>query len=145
MGLLIEKAWPYLAGAVFSLGWYFFLGARFPTHVDNLMLATGTTSAVIVGFLATAKAIVLGLTNTPTFRALKDTGYSTILFRYFFEAILLGMLLLIFSIAGFFLPDNGSQPQAPLWFAATWMFLGTCSVFGYLRVVRVLFKLVAKA
>lgn len=135
-----EKLWPYLASVVVSGAWYFCLQHHFPDPDDNLMLATGTAAAVLIGFLATAKAIVLGLTGSPVFQAIKSTGYTAVLFRYFFEAIVFGSAALAISIAGFFLPN-----PAPTWFAVSWVLIATTAIFDYLRVVQVLFTLISKA
>ena len=91
--------------------------------------------------MATAKAIVLGLANSPIFRALKDTGYHNVLFRYFFEAVVAGTLLLIASVIGFFFPDHAT----PMWFEIVWIAVATAAILNYLRVVGVLFKLIKQA
>jgi len=139
--LIREKLGPYLGAAIALAGWYYGLHAVFPPKPDNLMLATGTASAVLIGFLATAKAIVLGLTNSPLFHALKETGYHKILFRYFFEAVVAGTLLLVVSVAGFFFKEG----DMPLWFDVCWVAIAITAMLNYLRIVSVLFKLIEKA
>jgi hypothetical protein len=139
--LAFEGVLPYLTTTIVVVVWYFWLGAVFPSKPDNLLLETGTAAAVLIGFLATAKAIVLGLANSPIFRSLKETGYSNILFRYFFEAVVAGTLLLIASVIGFFFPESGP----PKWFEVVWIAVATAAITNYLRVVGVLFKLIKQA
>ena len=139
-GLLVEKSWPYVITLLVVICWFHFLQHHFPNPSDDLMLATGTAAAVLIGFLATAKAIVLGLTSTAVFKALKDTGYHSILFHYFFEAIVFGTGALVISIVGFFLPE-----PKPVWFAIIWVAIATVALFNFLRVVGFLFKLIKQA
>ena len=139
--LFWEKFWPYIMAVVVTCAWLFLAGGVFPTNIDNLMTATGTASAVLVGFLATAKAIVLGLTNSPVFLAIKAANYHRVLFQYFFEAIAIGTGLLLASVLGFFF----SSHTAPLWFSIVWVFVATSAMFTYGRVVCVLFRLIEKA
>ena len=136
-----EKYWPYAATAVVALAWHYCLYSRFPEEPNDLMLATGTASAVLIGFLATAKAIILGLTGTPVFKALKDSGYHTILFRYLFEATATGLLLLVLSVVGFFFPKD----KMPLWFDHLWVIAAASALFTFMRVVGKLFRLIEKA
>lgn len=138
--LFWEKYWPYFVAALISASWFHFLQHHFPSPPDNLLLATGTAAAVLIGFLATAKAIVLGLTNSPVFQAIKHTGYNAVLFRYFFEAVVFGTAALVISITGLFLPNPN-----PVWFATTWIVVATIAILDYLRVVSVLFRLIEKA
>lgn len=135
-----ERLWPYVGGLAVLAIWYWF-GAAFPSKPDALMGASGTVAAVLVGFLGTAKAIILTITRSAVFRRLKEAGYSAILFRYLYEALLFGSLFLVVSVVGFFLPEN--QPQK--WFAVIWILTGSWALLLYLRSTALLFKLVRHA
>lgn len=138
--LKLERLWPYVASLAVLLVWWKY-GASFPKNADPLMGASGTVASVLVGFLGTAKAIVLGLTGSRVFKVLKETGYHTVLFSYLAEALLFGVLLLVVSVMGFFLPDN----RAPLWFGALWVLIASLAVFLYARAINLLFLLVRRA
>lgn len=139
--LKLEQWWPYAAAGILLLLWWLYFGEPFPKNVDGLMAASGTVSVVLVGFLGTAKAIVLSISSSEVFRRLKDSGYNQILFRYLFEALAAGVALLIISLLGFFLPD--SQPQR--WFMFLWIFSCSLTIFLYIRTTAILFKLVRVA
>ena len=68
--LHFERWWPYLASAAILCFWIW-LGMPFPSKPDPLMGASGTVAAVLVGFLGTAKAIVLTVTRSAVFQAIK--------------------------------------------------------------------------
>jgi hypothetical protein len=145
MSLFIERIWPYGVGAIAWLVWWRILGAPFPLQPDALMGASGTVSAVLIGFMGTAKAIVLGLADSAVFRQLKEAGYMGLLFNYLYEAVLAGLALLVISIFGFFLPHDVVPTHVPGWFAGVWVFLGFTAVSLYIRALNHLFKLVRHA
>lgn len=135
--LRVERYWPYPAAAAGTFIWWVWGEMRFPQQPDNLLAATGNTVAVLVGFLAASKAIVLSISGSRVFKKLKETGYHNFMFSYFYQAIVLGILFLATSILGFFV----SNPAAPAWFKAVWVFLAFLSFFCFIRVVQILFKL----
>lgn len=140
-GLFIERVWPYVFAAVMTILWWRISSATFPTNAGPLLGATGTVSAVLVGFLVTAKAIVLGLTGSAVFKTLVSSGYNKVLFSYLFEAELGGIFLLVVSMVGFFVADPiGSVPfvYQILWIVGAFAALGTFTrvivlLFGFLR------------
>lgn len=140
-GLAIERAWPYVIAFIFSVLWLKWLQQPFPTNANGLIGATGTVSAVLVGFLITSKAIILGLTGTAVFKALSDSNYKELLFAYIFEAEVSGLLLLVLSLCGFFVIDGkGASPFAfqLLWVAASVL---AVALFGrFLYILHALLK-----
>lgn len=138
--IYFERGWPY-AAAIIVAGVWFYGGRPFPSRPDALMGASGTIAAVFVGFLGTAKAIVLSISNSRVFKKLKETGYSNVLFSYLFEAIAAGILFLIVSTVGFFLKENAQHP----WFGFIWILTGAAAVSLYTRTTLILFKLVRQA
>lgn len=142
-GKTFETYWPYAFSLVFTFVWWRYLGVVFPSNASALIGATGTVSAVIVGFLVTAKAIVVGLTGTPVFKILVKTGYSGLFYRYILEAEIGGLSLLIISIVGFFvLSDSG---LSPLSYKIIWIFVAVLSICLFVRVLYMLFLFLNKA
>ena len=92
-----EQYWPYVAAVLGTVSWYY-LGAPFPSKPDALMGASGTVASVLVGFLGTAKAIILSITGSRVFKKIREAGFSNLLFRYLFEALIGGMALLVISV-----------------------------------------------
>ncbi|MFN3231697.1 MAG: hypothetical protein ACE363_06005 [Alphaproteobacteria bacterium] len=148
MEIAVERWSPYLGAVIGTALWAWALGMPFPAPIDTLMAAAGTVSAVVVGFLASAMAIVLGLTGSPVFQQLKSAGYHAHLFGYLRSGVFGGILFLLLSLAGFFLPI-GAKPgefSDPItWFFIIWILVGIMSLFLYVRVTLILFKLLEKA
>lgn len=139
--LKFERCWPYFGALLVLAIWWFVFGGMFPKTVDGLMAASGTVSVVLVGFLGTAKAIVLSISSSDVFKRLKASGYNEILFRYLFELLAAGVLLLVISLIGFFLPE--SHPQT--WFTIVWVLSCSATIFLYIRTTTILFRLVRQA
>lgn len=138
--LKFEKTWPYAASLLIAALW-FYVGQPFPNSLDALMGASGTVAAVLVGFLGTAKAIVLSVSSSDVFKRLKESGYSDILFSYLFEAIAAGIIFLVVSMLGFFLPDQ--KPHH--FFSFVWILSGVAAILLYSRATILLFRLVRQA
>jgi len=142
-GKILEASWPYIVPLAFCLLWWHYLGGIFPFDASALIGATGTVSAVIVGFLVTAKAIVVGLTGSPVFKKLVSSGYNGIFYRYILEAELGGLLLLIVSLVGFFV--LGPLGEAPFVYKGIWIFSAVSSISLFVRVVYILFLFLKQA
>lgn len=140
--LALERWWPYALTAIGTALWYWPLNAAFPANATDLMLATGPTAAVLVGFVATVMAIVLTITGSPVFRALRKAGYHHDLFRYLFEAALWGMVFLSLSLIGFFV---STEKATPVWFEAAWVAAAFATLWTFVRVFQIVFKLLKQA
>jgi hypothetical protein len=113
--------------------------APWPKEPDALLGASGGAAAVLIGFLATAKAIVLSLSGTRLYRTLRDAGYHQDMLDYILTAMLAGLVFMVFSIAGFFVLAKGEAP--PIWYPRTWFFLGTVSLLLFWRFTNILFRM----
>ena len=138
----IEAIWPYAVGAGIFAVWRFGLGASFPEKIDGLLAASGTAVAVLIGFLSTAKAVLLGLSSSEALKVLKGAGFLGLFYRYIFEAVWGGIALLIFVTIGFFIASDAGAP--PYWYAALWVFLASVVVAQYIRVTQLFFALLGK-
>ncbi|THK35142.1 hypothetical protein EHS39_26125 [Ensifer sp. MPMI2T] len=138
MSLALEKTWPYALSGLVAAIWWLYLDKPFPSNAGDLLGATGNVSAVLVGFLITAKAIVLSLTNTPVFTRLAETGYNKVFFNYIYEAEVAGILLLVCSIAGFFAMSD--QGLTPTWFQVAWVSACLLTISLFFRVVTMIFS-----
>lgn len=140
--ITIERWWPYAIAAVMTAVWYFG-GAAFPMQPAALLGAAGTAAAVLVGFLATMNAIILSITGSAVFRQLRKAGYSVDLFRYIGEATTVAMTLLVVSLVGFFLvPVTG---EMPLIYRVAWVLAAMSALLLFVRVFRIITRLLAKA
>lgn len=138
-----ERIGPYLLAIILTTVWYYRLHQTFPNPASALLGAAVTAAAVLVGFLATAKAMVLTMASSDVFKSLKIHGYTDLLFDYMAEALWGAITLLIFSTAGFFLENN--QFSLPKWFTIFWVFLSILSISLFVRITNLLFKLLRRA
>lgn len=137
----VERIWPYVATPICVAMWWF-IGAPFPKPAGPLLGGALTAIAVLVGFLATAKAIMLSVAASPVFKSLKETGFTSPLFSYMFEALWAGIAFLVFSVVGFFI--DSADRSLPIAYTAIWMAGGTLAVFLYARITRILFLLLSR-
>lgn len=135
MSLLIEKVFPY----VFALGaggLWFFLDIKFPVEKD-ILAASLTVGAILTGFLATAKALLLTL-DTPIMQRIKDTDYWLDLSNYLKEAIWSCFLLCTFPMLGYFLDTKQS-----LWFGELWVMVAVLAACSFVRVTNIILKIIS--
>lgn len=140
-----EAAWPYLLAIAITGVWYRALCAPFPAPAVSLLGAALTAGSVLVGFLATAKAVMLGVAASEVFQRLKSAGFVGSLFRYLVEAVWFGIAFLVFSVLGFFIDKAapGAVPL-PLWYTAAWIFMGSLMLALYARITHLIFLLLAR-
>lgn len=137
MDQLIERTWPYAIALLITFFWWTVLQAPFPSNPDGLLAASGGASAVLVGFLATAKTVILAITSERVFQKLKAGGFTRLLFGYLYEAIFFGVAFLVVSILGFFVEDPG---LGRLVFSLSWVLFGSVALMLYVRITRLLFR-----
>jgi hypothetical protein len=120
----------------------------FPPTLHDLFTAVISVSAIAVGFLATAKTILLALEERPIIVSLKQSGYYKWLIAYILEAIYWSFALAGVSAAGLlltFAKRGAAQDWEHAFFLAIWAFLLAGAGLSYFRVVRVLSKILRQA
>lgn len=135
----IESWWPFIVAGITTALYLFFGNNAFPQPAENLLAASCGVAAVLVGFLATAKAIVLSITGTRVYRVLREANYTGLFLDYTLEAITGAMVFMIYSIVGFFISDPNAG--LPFWYRPGWMLLGVLSLGLFWRFTSILFKL----
>ena len=135
--LRFERGWPYLAAVLAVVGWWFIADGRFPSKPDALLGASGGASAVLVGFLATSKTIILALNGSAVMTKIREAGYQVTLFTYLYSAIAWGFGLLVISIIGFIVQTESGLPA---YFEGLWVAVACLASFTYWRVTNILFK-----
>ena len=128
-----EKFAPYLLAFSAAIFWYM-LEIELPNEHDVLG-ASLTLGAILTGFLATAKAIIVA-TDSPTMQRIRSTDYLTDLVSYLKEAIWCSFAYCIISLIGFF---NLESNQI---YGTFWIFLGFCSAGTFIRFTNILFKVI---
>lgn len=147
---LRERIGPYVIGAAVVIIWWVFLDGAFPADPAGLLGASGTFASVLVGFLATAKAIIMSISSSPTYKKIQSLGYSDQLMDYIKSAIYVGLFFLVVVTLGFFIDWKRIGPDA--WdirgvqaYRALWVVTAVIGLALYVRVIRIIFKVLKKA
>lgn len=145
-----EQAWPYCAGVLVTLAWWYLLHGTFPADPSDLLSASGTISSVLIGFLATAKAIIMSASNSPTYQHIRNIGYADRLMDFIRSAIYAGLVFLVFATLGFFIDWNINDPDR--WetigivsYKAGWVLSGSIGLFLYARIISLIFRVLKNA
>jgi hypothetical protein len=119
---------------------------KMPQSANDLMGATVNLCAIAVGFLATAKAILISVDDKRLIADLKDTGHYREIVRYLRCAITWAFMLACWSAAGLFL-DIGRLPTWTKWYAAgtaVWVASGVGTFLSCHRVIHVFYVLLER-
>ena len=127
--LFWEKWHPYFFSVVATLAWHLTC-QQFPSASD-LFEPTVAASAILVGFLSTSKAILMGM-NSPVIRSLNESTYMDDLISYIGQAIWLSLAFCVLNISGYFVDTS------KLWFGLVWISVGVASLFAFIRVTRIM-------
>ncbi len=138
-----ERGYPYLL-AIFAgmAAWHFKVEPN-PTKFDGMLESAISVSAILLGFLGTAKAMLLSyrssklswIKSKPTVWRLL-LGYLKAAFRLSFVVCLLSLGLLIFDI-------TSTPVEIKAYIVPFWVGLFTASVITFFRVVSVFFTILA--
>ncbi|WP_435627557.1 hypothetical protein [Candidatus Ferrigenium straubiae] len=131
--IYLERIAPYILAIAGALLWWKFQ-LVLPAG-DGILGSSLTLGAILTGFLATAKAIVMSL-DSPIMHRIRNTTYVNDLVSYLSQAIWLSFGFCIVSIVGFFLATNS------LWYGLTWIVFGLASAGAFIRVTNIMLKII---
>lgn len=134
--IYLERLAPYLLAFAGCLMWWKF-DMHFPKG-ENILSSSLTLGAILTGFLATAKAIMMTL-DSPIMQRIRQTTYIDDLVSYLSQAIWLSFGLCIISIAGFFCSTDNFI------FGLIWIFFGVASSGAFIRVTNIMLKIIKHA
>lgn len=130
--LAFENYYPYLLAIISACIWY---GTDIEfAKSDALLSATLSVSGILIGFLATCKAILISM-NSPIIARLKQTGYIQDLVSYFAQAIWLNIAFCLVNVIGFF-GDNIKTT----WYPYVWILCAVCAAMAFVRVTEIMLK-----
>ncbi|MBR8124230.1 hypothetical protein [Burkholderia multivorans] len=144
---ICERFYPAvfaIAGGVSALRF----GMRFEADkYSNQLSSTINVSAILMGFLGTAQAMLLSF-NTKAFRGIRANRYLwALMLSYFRSALLASLALCVFSLVLFSVDTAHFKSWAvgPLalegYLMPVWIALAVYAFFSFYRVVRVVFLL----
>lgn len=131
--IYLEKLAPYILAVAGGFCWWRF-DLALPS--ENAILSSSLTlGAILTGFLATAKAIVMTL-NSPIMQKIRETSYLSDMVSYLSQAIWLSFGFCIVSLIGFFVPKQ------EVWYGLAWIGLGLASAGAFIRVTNIMLKII---
>lgn len=144
MKVLIEQWYP-TAFALAGTTVYLFIArsVQWPPkeNLAAVMAATGTFAGITVGFLATAKSILIAIDDRKIVRDLRTLGRYKRIINNIWAAILWSLLLALLSAAWLFvdLKPTTSWNWSHTTFFAVWLFVALLAVASFFRMIN-LFK-----
>lgn len=138
MSLAWEKSYPWIGGAVVLVGTGL-AACRWgvPSNATPLLNSFVSTSGILVGFLATAKTILLAIEEKRIIQQMKTQGYYGLFVTYLVQATYSALLLALLSSVGA-LFDFKNQDHLHRAFFAVWAGNVTHAGLALNRVLRVL-------
>lgn len=133
MHIFLEKIAPYILSVAATFAWYKF-GIKLPPGT-SILGASLTLGAILTGFLATSKAILMTL-DSPIMQRIRKTSYLSDLVSYLGQAIWMNFAYCIISLVGFFV-DTGET-----WYGLFWIFIGVSSAGAFIRVTNIMLKII---
>jgi len=137
---LLERASPYLAGLIAGFVGYCWLGQNDPPETSaQVYSASVELGGVLVGFVMTAKSILLALGDRQYIQEMKRNGALGTLLFYMFDAAIGALVLVLLSVV--LLTADCKHPDEWRRFAiALWLATGTFSWMAILRLVWLFFR-----
>lgn len=136
MSRSFERLYPWIFG--FAAGLFTHLmGITLPnddSRLTALLSASISTSAILVGFLATIKAILMALPDSSIKTQLRDSGEMITLSSYLSSSMTANLIFCILNIGCFFSSAQAlSNLASALWFA-----FGTFALSAFWRVGQIM-------
>lgn len=141
MTITTERRFPFvLAMCTACIYWIGPRGMGVAESIDEIIELTAQVSAICAGFMITAKSILITSSEKRVLRYLKEKKQYKPLMRYFQEAELMSLFVLIWSglLLMMDLTDGSLWDNIGL---SVWIFLVTFALAAVFRVVR-LFNLI---
>lgn len=139
MQLFLERWLPYFIAASGSLLWWC-MGITLPNK-EGLLGSSLTIGAILTGFLATAKAILMAL-DSPVMKRIRNTNYLVDLVSYLGQAIWLSLLFCCVALMGYFI-NTSSSIYGLLWDTYGFLWIATClaMIVSFIRVTNIMLKI----
>jgi hypothetical protein len=136
MGRFLEQWIPYAAATACVAAWYWF-DLPFPKDVKEFLAAALSYGAILTGFLATAKAILMALPSDSVMGQIRTSGYIDDLVSYIAQAFFGSIIFCTINLVGFFLDLSKLARE----FQLVWIFFAVMSSLAFVRVGRILLRI----
>lgn len=138
MRMWVEKSYPYAGGAIAGALWWY-LDLDLPREAGALLSSSLTLGAILTGFLATSKTILISLRGSRIMESLRESEFIRELIQYLAEAIWLSFAFSLLVLVGFFL----GNPSRYL-FDVGWATLGVMAALAFVRVTYIILLIIRR-
>jgi len=134
--LRAERYYPEIMALISAIACLCF-NFQFPKNLDAFLSASLTFSAILIGFLSTAQAIVMSFPSGSVMDTLKSSGYINVLIQYLRLAIYGLLFFSALNLLGFF------QPGGLLSCAHKFFWVASCiySFASFYRIIEIFIKI----
>lgn len=141
LSYVVEQAYPRVVALVAGVAFFVVWNDRvIPRTMQDLFAAIIGVGAIAIGFLGTAKAILVTIEDREIIARLRELGYYRRIIDYIMEAISWSFALTVLSSAGLmltFAETAGGDDWQHRAFLAFWAGTLVGAFLSYLRVVRI--------
>lgn len=141
-----ERCYPVLLGIIAAAIYLSVPQARnyrMPESLAALMAAVVSIGGISVGFLATAKSILVTIDDKAIIQKLKKAGYYKRIVKYLLAGIKWSFLLTLWSAAALLVDLKGTMAWTWLHAAgfAVWVFLAVTATLSYYRIINIFYAI----
>lgn len=134
LSAFLERYIPWLVALPLAVAAYAHPVLIANDRMGDFVNSSLTVSALLLGFLATSKTILISYRGSRVFAQLKQSGHVDLMVRYIFFAINSSLVWLLISFAMYFTTSR-------LFFSA-WAFFASFSLVSFMRVIFLQGKLI---
>lgn len=131
----LEKNIPWLVSLPLAIISYAHPLIVADERIVDFVNSSLTVSALLLGFLATSKSILISYRGTRVFMKLKQTGHIDIMVKYIMSAIFSSLIWLLISFSMYFTCSNVVM--------TAWYFIASFSLVSFIRVIILQGRLVS--
>ncbi len=145
MGEFIERHYPWFIGFVAGVGFWWLNGGWIPPGLKDLLSGFLNVASIVVGFLVTAKSILLSIDHKWIIQRSKESGAYGMLVGYIVSATYWWLASALLSAVGVAIipPDPLADWQQPIAVGlfSGWLFVSVTSALGTIRVLSIYSKI----
>ncbi|MGY8915358.1 MAG: hypothetical protein ACKVJF_09810 [Flavobacteriales bacterium] len=135
--ILWERSYPYLLAIGAAFLWCFLCIDLPIKKIDSILASSMTLGAILTGFLATSKTILIGLKGADIMVKLSESQYIDNLVSYLVEAIWSSFIFCLVCITGYFVKEGSFD-----YYEYAWIFFGVLAAACFIRVTRIIFLII---
>lgn len=136
--LLFERWYPTVIAGVAA---YFWFKYNINIPEDSGFLGSSLTiGAILTGFMATSKAILMTL-DSPIMQRIRGTDYLDDLVSYLKSALWFSFGFSLLCLSGYFIP-SGNEIVVK-WFGVFWFFTGVAAALSFIRITNIILKILS--